>query len=110
VVWFALNGDRPLFAFAGIWTEFRGDRGAKSKPIPGPLMRKTQPYARRPPIRRTKNFAETRFTWASLNIDSPLPAKYESVGCRLINLPLLLERWLLDRRVRAGRFPAEAGS
>ena len=26
----------PLFAFAGIWTEFKGDRGTKSKPIPGP--------------------------------------------------------------------------
>jgi putative SOS response-associated peptidase YedK len=25
VVWFALNEDPPLFAFAGIWTEFRGD-------------------------------------------------------------------------------------
>ena len=36
VVWFALNDDRPLTAFAGIWTEFRGDRGTKSKPIPGP--------------------------------------------------------------------------
>jgi putative SOS response-associated peptidase YedK len=36
VVWFALNDDRPLFAIAGIWTEFRGDRGSKSKPIPGP--------------------------------------------------------------------------
>jgi putative SOS response-associated peptidase YedK len=36
VVWFALNDDRPLFAFAGIWTEFRGNRGTKSKPIPGP--------------------------------------------------------------------------
>jgi putative SOS response-associated peptidase YedK len=35
VVWFALNHDRPLFAFAGIWTEFRGDRGTKSKPVPG---------------------------------------------------------------------------
>ena len=33
VVWFALNEDRPLFAFAGIWTTC--DRGAKSKPIPG---------------------------------------------------------------------------
>jgi hypothetical protein len=29
---------RPLFAFAGIWTEFRGDRGTKSKPIPGPHL------------------------------------------------------------------------
>ena len=36
VVWFALNGDRPLTAFAGIWIEFKGDRGTKSKPIPGP--------------------------------------------------------------------------
>jgi putative SOS response-associated peptidase YedK len=33
VVLFALNEDRPL-----IWTEFRGDRGTKSKPIPGPHM------------------------------------------------------------------------
>jgi putative SOS response-associated peptidase YedK len=24
-VWFALNEYRPLFAFAGIWTEFKGD-------------------------------------------------------------------------------------
>jgi putative SOS response-associated peptidase YedK len=38
VVWFARNQDRPLFSFAGIWTEFRGDRGTKSKPIPGPHL------------------------------------------------------------------------
>jgi putative SOS response-associated peptidase YedK len=31
-----LNESRPLFAFAGIWTEFKGDRGTKSKLIPGP--------------------------------------------------------------------------
>jgi putative SOS response-associated peptidase YedK len=37
VVWFAPNDDRPLFAFAGIWTEF-SDRGTKSKPIPGPHL------------------------------------------------------------------------
>ena len=24
----------PLFAFAGIWTPFNGDRGTKSKPVP----------------------------------------------------------------------------
>ena len=36
---FALNEDRPLFAFAGIWTEFKGERGPKSKPIPGPASR-----------------------------------------------------------------------
>jgi putative SOS response-associated peptidase YedK len=35
-VWFAQNEDRPLCAFAGIWTEFKGDGGTKSKPIPGP--------------------------------------------------------------------------
>ena len=38
VVWFALNDERPLFAFAGIWTEFKGDRGTKSKPIAGPHL------------------------------------------------------------------------
>jgi putative SOS response-associated peptidase YedK len=38
VVWFARDEDRPLFAFAGIWTEFKGDRGTKSKPIPGPHL------------------------------------------------------------------------
>jgi putative SOS response-associated peptidase YedK len=32
----ALNEDRPLFAFAGVWTTFNGDSGTKSKPIPGP--------------------------------------------------------------------------
>jgi putative SOS response-associated peptidase YedK len=36
VVWFALDESRPLCAFAGIWTEFKGDRGTKSKPIPAP--------------------------------------------------------------------------
>jgi hypothetical protein len=38
VVWFALNDDRPPFALAGIWTEFKGDRVTKSKPIPGPHL------------------------------------------------------------------------
>jgi putative SOS response-associated peptidase YedK len=28
VVWFALSDDRPLFAFGGIWAEFKGERGA----------------------------------------------------------------------------------
>jgi putative SOS response-associated peptidase YedK len=36
VVWFALDESRPLFCFTGIWTTFNGDRGTKSKPIPGP--------------------------------------------------------------------------
>jgi putative SOS response-associated peptidase YedK len=38
LVWFALNDDRPLFAFGGIWTTFHGDRGTKSKPTPGPHL------------------------------------------------------------------------
>jgi putative SOS response-associated peptidase YedK len=38
VVWFALNESRPLFAFAGIWSEFEGDRGTKSKPVLGPHL------------------------------------------------------------------------
>jgi putative SOS response-associated peptidase YedK len=38
VVWFARDESRPLAAFAGIWTETRGDRGTKSKPIPGPHL------------------------------------------------------------------------
>jgi putative SOS response-associated peptidase YedK len=36
VVWFALIEDCSLFALAGSWTEFKGDRGTKSKSIPGP--------------------------------------------------------------------------
>ena len=38
VVWFAQNEDRPLTAFAGIWTKLRDDRGTKSKSIPGPHL------------------------------------------------------------------------
>jgi putative SOS response-associated peptidase YedK len=45
VIWFALNDDRPLFAFAGIWTEFRGDRGTKSKPIPNAIVKPIHPKA-----------------------------------------------------------------
>ena len=33
--WFALGEDRPLFAFAGIWTTWRGVRGPKSAPVEG---------------------------------------------------------------------------
>lgn len=31
-----MSEQRPLVAFAGIWTVFKGDRGTKSKPVPGP--------------------------------------------------------------------------
>jgi putative SOS response-associated peptidase YedK len=33
--WFALDQDRPLFAFAGLWTPWRGVRGPKSAPVDG---------------------------------------------------------------------------
>jgi putative SOS response-associated peptidase YedK len=33
--WFALDDDRPLFAFAGIWTAWHGRRGPASAPIEG---------------------------------------------------------------------------
>ena len=33
VIWFALSPARPLFAFAGIWTEWTGARGPIKKPI-----------------------------------------------------------------------------
>lgn len=35
-MWFAIDESRPLFAFAGIWTAFSGERGTKSKPLAGP--------------------------------------------------------------------------
>jgi putative SOS response-associated peptidase YedK len=35
VVWFALSPERPLVAFAGIWTEWRGTRGTKANPVEG---------------------------------------------------------------------------
>ncbi len=34
-VWFGLAEDRPLFAFAGVWTPWRGVRGPKSVPVEG---------------------------------------------------------------------------
>jgi len=34
-VWFALGEDRPLFAFPGLWTPWRGARGPKSAPVDG---------------------------------------------------------------------------
>jgi putative SOS response-associated peptidase YedK len=33
--WFALSEDRPLFAFAGLWTRWRGVRGPKSALVEG---------------------------------------------------------------------------
>ena len=33
--WFALNDDRPLAFFAGIWTSWHGKRGTKANPVEG---------------------------------------------------------------------------
>ena len=33
--WFALSEDRPLAAFAGIWTTWHGKRGTKTNPVGG---------------------------------------------------------------------------
>ena len=33
--WFALDDERPLFAFAGIWTTWTGTRGTKADPVEG---------------------------------------------------------------------------
>jgi putative SOS response-associated peptidase YedK len=34
-IWLALSEDRPLFAFAGLWTPWRGVRSPKSAPVDG---------------------------------------------------------------------------
>jgi putative SOS response-associated peptidase YedK len=34
-MWFALSEDRLLFAFAGLWTRWRGVRGPRSAPVEG---------------------------------------------------------------------------
>lgn len=33
--WFAINEDKPLAAFAGIWTAWEGERGSQKNPRPG---------------------------------------------------------------------------
>src|ERR1700674_862100 len=33
--WFALNDERPLAVFAGIWTTWHGKRGTKANPVEG---------------------------------------------------------------------------
>ena len=35
VVWISLNEDRPLAAFAGIWTPWTGARGTKKDAVEG---------------------------------------------------------------------------
>ena len=35
IVWFALNDNRPPFAFAGLWRSWTGIRGTKKNPVEG---------------------------------------------------------------------------
>lgn len=36
VVWFALDNERPLAFFAGLWTRWSGTRGTRAAPVEGP--------------------------------------------------------------------------
>jgi putative SOS response-associated peptidase YedK len=47
VVWFAINDDRPLTCFAGIWTDFKGDRGTNRNRFPA-RIKSTSPQRQMP--------------------------------------------------------------
>jgi hypothetical protein len=78
VVWFALNDDRPLVAFAGIWTTFNDNRGTKSKPVPEPNAG----------IMLAENGATVPQIMAALGRKTPKMALYY---CRLPNQKLLAD-------------------
>jgi putative SOS response-associated peptidase YedK len=83
----AAGAERPLTAFAGIWTEFKGDRGTKSKPIPDPHLvygfLTAEPNAIVEPIHPKAmpvilTTDEERDVW----LHAPLRPKYCSDRCR----------------------------
>ena len=90
VVWFALNDDRPLFAFAGSWTTFNGDRGTKSKPVPGPHQvygfLTTSPNALMPEMLGSSAFQSVIAGWACL---ATQPGNKKSAEQRLRRRDLL---------------------
>jgi putative SOS response-associated peptidase YedK len=53
-IWFALDEDRPLFAFAGLWTRWHGVRGPKNARVAGEhqLLRRCNTSRRKKPRRR----------------------------------------------------------
>jgi hypothetical protein len=76
VVWFALNEDRPLFAFAGIWTTFNGDRG--TKPVPGPH------HARFPKwVKRRNTLAEHMFSASPPTTDEVDGSRSRHLGAKV---------------------------
>jgi putative SOS response-associated peptidase YedK len=100
LVWFALDDDRPLFAFGGIWTEFKGERGTKSKALPDPHLvygfLTTAPNAVVEPIR-----PKAMPVILTTDEERDVPQK----ALRPARLSLLSERWLRDRQISRRSFP-----
>ena len=74
VAWFALHDDRPLTAFAGIWTTFNGDRGIQAKRVPGP--HKAYGFLTTPRNRAAK---------AGLNLQGRCQHSPRAAGFRIVN-------------------------
>ena len=89
-IWFALNEDRPLFAFAGLWTPWHGVRGPKSVPVDGdhelfgflttepnaivaPIHPKAMPVILTTPAEVDRWLSDE--TAAALELQRPLPEK-----------------------------------
>ena len=95
VVWFALNEDRPLFAFAGIWTTFNRDRG--TKPVPGPHHARFPKWVINGPD--------------GLEIGLPLfPRKRTQVGHRAMSVSCQTQTWRIESRKGKSRPKAAPNS
>jgi hypothetical protein len=73
--WLPWCVDKLPFAFAGIWTEFKGDRGTKSKPIAGPHLvygfLTTAPNAVVEPIQANRKSCWVSATWLCTTTSLP---------------------------------------